>query len=271
MTDDKLARNACLSLAVNFACAILYSAMGFWVRSWWFITLGAYAAVLAAARFAMVHFKRSADGEAEIFARRVMGGLLIALSFCLLGMVILAAVKDRGRVFHEIVMIAIAVYAFAKITLAIIGLVRAGSSASPITHALRNLSLADAAVSVYSLQRSMLVSFPGMAQEDIRLFNILTGSAVWLLSLLLGINLTGGKRVNMAKSKIVQANEKIAETVVDGYKKIEKGVVEGFQKIEQGVVGGYTKIEDKFVENYLAREGETVEEAKARLKKESEK
>ena len=28
----------------------------------------------------------------------------------------------------------------------------------------------------------------------------------------------------MAKSKLVKANEKIAETVVDGYKKIEDGV-----------------------------------------------
>ena len=31
----------------------------------------------------------------------------------------------------------------------------------------------------------------------------------------------------MAKSKLVQANEKIAESVVDGYKKIENGVVNG--------------------------------------------
>ncbi len=61
----------------------------------------------------------------------------------------------------------------------------------------------------------------------------------------------------MAKSKIVKANEKIAEKVVDGYKKIEKGVV-----------GGYTKIEDKFVDQFLTRDGETIEEAKERLKRE---
>ena len=33
-------------------------------------------------------------------------------------------------------------------------------------------------------------------------------------------------------SKIVEANEKIAEVVVGGYKKIETGVVEGYKKIE---------------------------------------
>ena len=73
----------------------------------------------------------------------------------------------------------------------------------------------------------------------------------------------------MAKSKIVKANEKIAEAVTGGYKKIENGVINGYKKIEQGVVGGYTKIEDKFVAAYLTKDGETVEEAKARLKKEN--
>lgn len=59
----------------------------------------------------------------------------------------------------------------------------------------------------------------------------------------------------MAKSKLVKANEKIAEQVVGA-----------FQKVENTVVSGYTKIEDAFVDRYLTRDGETVEEAKERLK-----
>ena len=61
----------------------------------------------------------------------------------------------------------------------------------------------------------------------------------------------------MAKSKIIAANEKIAEKVVGT-----------FEKIEDSVVGGYTKIEDAFVDRYLTKNGETIEEAKARLQKE---
>jgi hypothetical protein len=91
---------------------------------------------------------------------------------------------------------------------------------------------------------------------------------VWLLVLLLGINLIGGKKVDMAKSKLVKMNEQIAAAVTTGYRKVERGVVGGYKKIEHGVVSGYEKIEDKFVETYLTREGETVEEAKARLKQE---
>jgi hypothetical protein len=112
----------------------------------------------------------------------------------------------------------------------------------------------------------MLVSFPGMVAADILLLNILTGTAVWIAVLLLGINLIGGKHTEMAKSKIVKISEKIADTVTDGYKKIESGVVGGYKKIESGVVSGYTKLEDKFVEAYLTKDGETVEDAKQRLK-----
>ncbi len=55
-------------------------------------------------------------------------------------------------------------------------------------------------------------------------------------------------------SKFTQANEKIAQTVVEGYKKIENGVVDGFGKVS-----------DKCVEVLFTKEGESVEDAKKRL------
>lgn len=69
----------------------------------------------------------------------------------------------------------------------------------------------------------------------------------------------------MAKSKLVQANEKIAEKVVGTYQKIENTVVGSYKKVADTVVGGYQKVEDAFVDRYLTRDGETVEDAKARL------
>ena len=74
----------------------------------------------------------------------------------------------------------------------------------------------------------------------------------------------------MSKSKLVEANKKIAEHVVEGYKEIETGVTEGFSKMTESVVSGYTKIEDKFVDQFLTKDGETTEKAKERLKKEQE-
>ena len=74
----------------------------------------------------------------------------------------------------------------------------------------------------------------------------------------------------MAKTKLVEVEKKIEESVVSGYKKIEDGVVNSYKKIENGVVEGFQKMTDKFVDNYLTKDGETVEEAKERLAKEQE-
>lgn len=221
-----------MGFLTNMACAVGYSVVGFLSHSWWFITIGAYDAVLAAARFCVLHVARDEkrDPDAELFAKRVTGLLLIALSICLVGINILSAVKDRGTSFHEIIMIAIAVYTFTKITLAIIGMVKARRCSSLITKTLRNISFATSVVSIYSLQRSMLVSFPGMAPSEIQLFNILTGAAVTLIVLLLGINLLGGKYVDSAKARITTATHTVAGAVASGYRKMEHGVIKGYKE-----------------------------------------
>ncbi len=241
---------------INLAYAAYHAVIGLMSYSWWLITLCVYYTLLSVMRFATLQIKRrDQDIATERFVERFTGIMFVLMAVCLVGTVILAAVNERGVKHHEIVMITIALYTFIKITLAIINLVKVKQYSSPVFKALRSISFADALVSVFSLQRSMLVSFEGMSDGDIRLFNILTGSAVCVIVFVLGLHLIGGKYITMATSKIVKANEKIADAVVSGYKKIEGAVVDG-----------YTKIEDKFVDAYLTRDGETVEEAKARLK-----
>ena len=264
-------RNPYVSLIFNFVYALGNCVVGFLTHSWWFISVGAYYAVLTVTRYSVLQIRRRANGnyDTELFARRITGILLMVLSFCIAGVNTLSAVKDRGTAFHEVVMITIAAYTFTKISAAIVGMVKAKHSVSPVLKTLRNISLADACVSVYTMQRSMLVSFPGMGPTEILLLNILTGTAVWIVVLLLGVNLIGGKYTDMAKAKIAKANEKIAGAVTGGYKKMEKGVVDGYKKIEHGVVEGYTKLEDRFIAAYLAEGGESVEEAKARLKRQN--
>ena len=108
----RIAKNPYTSFALNVAYATGNCVIGFRLHSWWFITVGAYYTVLAATRFSVLEIKRRAGGDPdlELFAKRVTGVLLIVLSFCLIGVNILAAVRDRGTDFHEIVMITIALY-----------------------------------------------------------------------------------------------------------------------------------------------------------------
>ena len=190
-----IVRSPYTSLVFNVIYALSNGVIGFLVHSWWFVTVGAYYTVLAITRFSVLQIKQKADGDydTEFFSRRITGILLVALSLCIVGVNVLSAVKERGTAFNEIVMITIATYTFTKITIAIIGMVKAKRFASPVLKTLRNISLADACVSIYTMQRSMLVTFPGMEAAEILLLNIFTGTAVWIVVLLLGINLIGGK------------------------------------------------------------------------------
>lgn len=240
------------SLAFNLLFSTYHFLAGIFSKSWWLLTLGGYYFILSLVRFFVIR-SRSRRG----CLLRTVGIFLLALCLPLAGTVILSVLKDRGQQFPQIQMITMAVYAFGKITLATVNLIKLRHSTSVKRKALTNISFANAFVSIFALQRSMLVSFGEMRPEDIQLFNILTGTAVWIVVLFLGMNLIGGNYLDMAKSKLIKINKKIAEGVTSGYKKIEKGVV-----------NSYTKIEDKFVDAFLTKDDESVEDAKTRLKNE---
>ena len=121
--------------------------------------------------------------------------MLISLSLPLVVTVFLSVIGDRGHKFHIIAMIAIATYAFTKITLATINLIKSRHSASGQMIALRNISFADAFVSIFSLQRSMLVTFEGMTNAEITIMNACTGSGVCIIVFLLGLNLVTNKNL----------------------------------------------------------------------------
>jgi 4-amino-4-deoxy-L-arabinose transferase-like glycosyltransferase len=152
--------------------------------SWWLFTVGIYYAILSIVRFAVLQVKKQNN-----FITNFTGVMLMLLSLPFSGTVILAVVRDRGIVMHEIVMITMAAYAFTKITLSVVHLVKSRKSASAKLTALRNISFADACVSIFALQRSMLVSFGDMTESDIRIFNAAVGSAVCVTVFLLGLHL----------------------------------------------------------------------------------
>lgn len=240
---------------INLIFALYNCILGFSSRSWWFITVGAYYVVLSVMRIAVITFSAK-NRKNEKFIMRFSGYMLFVLSVVLCGIVYMTVEKSVALRHHEIAMITIALYAFTKLTLAIIGTVKARRHKHrPYVRTLRSIAFTDAVVSIYSLQRSMLVSFGEMAKKDIILFNTLSGIGMCIIVVLIGIDLIIGKERTMAESKIVK-----------GYKKVESATVSGYKKVEKGVVDAYTKIEDKFVDRYLTRDGETVEEAKQRLK-----
>ena len=187
---DRTLKFALASLSFNIAFATYHIVMGLLTSSWWLLTLGSYYLVLSIVRFVVL---RSKSGER--FIAKFTGWMLILLSIPLAGTVILSVVRDRGHERHMIVMIAMAAYAFTKITLATIKLVKARHSTSATLITLRNISFADAFVSIFALQRSMLVSFEGMTEAEIVIMNATLGSSVCVIAFLLGLNLVRNRKI----------------------------------------------------------------------------
>ena len=180
-------KTATVSAIINVGYAAVNLFIGFSEPSWWFISVGIYYFILCATRSAVIAARKK---DLKFF----VGVMLIITALPLLAIAIISSVRDTGNKFHEIVMITMALYAFTKVTLAIINLIKVKKQSAPFEISLRNISLADALVSIASLQRSMLVSFGEMSVSDIHLFNILTGSGVSVLVFLLGLNLIISKR-----------------------------------------------------------------------------
>ena len=195
---DSTLKSALSSLVFNIAFAIYHLALGLVTSSWWLLTLGSYYLVLSVVRFVVL---RSKSGE--YFIAKFTGWMLILLSVPLAVTVILSVVRDRGHERHMIVMIAMAAYAFTKITLTTIKLIKARRSTSATLITLRNISFADAFVSIFALQRSMLVSFDGMTEAEIVIMNATLGSAVCVIVFLLGVNLLRNKKILFEDRKSV--------------------------------------------------------------------
>lgn len=173
-----------ISVASNILFCVYNLFFSALTLSWWMLTLGVYYACLGGIR--MFSLKSGSNGY---FTQRTVGIMLILTVIPLVGTVILASVKNRGTKIGLIVMLAIATYSFTKIVMAIINLIKLRRIKSTKLTISRSISFADALVSIFSLQRSMLVSFEGMSNKGITVMNIATGSGVCLLVLLLGANL----------------------------------------------------------------------------------
>ena len=187
---DKTLKVALISLIFNVLFGVYHLVFGVVSSSWWLLTLGTYYLILSIVRFAVL-ISKSREG----FITKFTGGMLITLSIPLAGTVILSLVRDRGHQLPMVLMIAMAAYSFTKMTLATIQLVKSRRNASAAHITLRNISFADAFVSIFALQRSMLVSFEGMTETEILIMNALLGVAVCVIVFLLGLNLLRNKKI----------------------------------------------------------------------------
>lgn len=181
-----------LKFIINLAFALYNCVLGIASYSWWFIAVGAYYIILSIMRITIIAFSAK-NRKNERFIMRFSGIMIFVLSIVLCGIVYMTINQFGAVKYHEIAMITIALYAFIKLTLAIYEFVKSRKNHRPYIKTLRSIAFADSVVSIYSLQRSMLVSFEGMSEANIILFNTLSGIGLCLIVICIGLNLIYGK------------------------------------------------------------------------------
>ena len=117
------------------------------------------------------------------------GVLLVFLSLVLAAVSYLSLTYGIVTRHDTILMITIATYTFTKLGMAVARAVRWHRDSSRLLAVVRAVSYAELAASVFTMQRSMIASFGGNPDPAMAAINMLSGFAVFLFVLLLGVSL----------------------------------------------------------------------------------
>lgn len=185
--------SAAVAFAFNLLYAIYHCMLGILNISFWFIAMCAFYGILATMRFSAVLCERNhqklPSNDTELFVMKLSGILLVILSIVLAMVNYISLSQNIAAKYGEIIMITIATYTFYKTTMAIMKAVKQHKNPSPLLRTIRNIGYAEASASILTLQRSMLVSFGSMDNRQVRFMNAMTGAAVCVFVLILGLSM----------------------------------------------------------------------------------
>lgn len=186
-----------ISFAINVAYVLFQAVMAIINRSLWYGTFAVYYALLSAVCGVAVWADIRANGrfiddadarrKAKLRAYMWCGVFLILLSAALavaLGYMISHDISFRYAGVTIYVMVA---YAFYKITIAVINLVKAKKFNDYGVQSLRNIRFTDALVSIFAIQTALIAAFGGEDDGSMRIMNAVMAVIVCLLTLGLGV------------------------------------------------------------------------------------
>ena len=172
-TDVQLRINLSLHgmVVFNAAYALFQFCLGLKHHSAWFYAMAVYYLLLALMRISLVRYTRQhAPGEEnqlEWRKYRLCGVCLLVMNLALAVFTLYFVFRIRVFIHHEITTIAMAVYTFAAMTMAIINVIRYRKYHSPAYSAAKNISLVCATVSMLTLENTLLTAY---GQESGELF-----------------------------------------------------------------------------------------------------
>ena len=179
LDDTRLRVNVSLyrSLVWNALYGLFQLWLGFYHGTFWFCSLGTYYVCLAAMRFFLVrHTRKYAPGErmrSELIKYRALGWTFLLMNLALTAIIFFMVYWNRTFNHHMITAIAMAAYTFTSLTLAIVNVIKYRKYNSPVYSATKAISLSAAAVSMLTLESTMLTAF------GVETMTALSGNGCW--------------------------------------------------------------------------------------------
>lgn len=185
------------SFAASVAFSLFNGVMGIVNRSIWYGALAAYYIALAFLRGGILSYHKGKIGNKErrsekndelvkIKVYKNSGIILLVLNVALSAAIAQMIFSDAHFSYIGWTVFAYAAYAFYKITMSIINLVRAHKQDDLTIRAIRDINLADATVSILALQTALLSTF-GQGEINVSSMNTITGLFVSAFTIGLGV------------------------------------------------------------------------------------
>ncbi len=178
---------AVIGFILNLLFAVYNGVLGIISTSVMFVASSVYYLLLSAMRFSAVIIERKNVEQSDRKISGVIGALLIVLSVIFQVMVFVSMKYKTAADYGTIPMITIATFTFAKITMAIVTAVKHRNDNTILFKSINAIRYSEVAVSLLTMQQSMLVSFEGTAGISSLILNAGTGAGVCLLIFSLGI------------------------------------------------------------------------------------
>lgn len=175
------------SLVINLGYAIYNLFLGIGNQSAWFIVTGVYYLMLGGMKlYCLVKKKKFLTEKRKQYQTMRLVGFVFFLLALVLTFLLFFTLKYGFYKGHStIIMISIATYTFYKIIISIINFIKAKKGEDVTLYTIRNINIAEALVSMLTLQMSMYQSF-GTTDTSYAM-NIFTGATVCLVITILGI------------------------------------------------------------------------------------
>lgn len=193
------------TMLVNVAYGLFHIAAGYFLRSAWMGSNGAYYVVNAVILWVLVGYEKRISDSSNAYRRErtgwrvyeLCGWLLLALNLTMTGLVFQIIWQGQGEEYPGVLIFAVAAYTFYKLTVAVIRVIQCRKNRSPILGAARNMDLIEAMMSIFSLQTGLFAAF-GQEFGYQTLMNCFTGGTVCLLVVLgaVGMIVHGRRRRN---------------------------------------------------------------------------